>query len=165
MKKLIFVIVLGLIGWVLWRTLGVKEEPAAKTEQAAPSATHPVHREQVTAGAKLNSVFPPSTGEFKLTFTQEKAGFAEAALSKGGMKVATLSVSDTDATPIARDKFKSSTKKLGGFPEAANGTQGTAVLVANRYQVQARSLAPAFTEADREEWLKKFKLAQLAEMK
>ena len=104
-------------------------------------------------------------GEYKLTFTQEKTGFAEAALSKGAAKVATLTVSDTEANPSARDKFKASVKKIGEFPAVANGSQGTAVLVANRYQVQARSLTPAFTEADREAWLHKFKLSHLAEMK
>ena len=165
MKKLILVVVVVLVGWVLWRTLGVKEQPAAKTEQVAPAATHPVHREEVAAGAKLDSVFPSSDGEHKLTFTQEKPGFAEAALSKGGTKVATLTVSDTEATPSARDKFKASTKKIGEFPAAANGTLGTALLVGNRYQAQVRSLTPAFTEADREVWLKKFKLEKLAEMK
>ncbi len=165
MKKLIFVVVLVLVGWMLWRTLGVKEQPAAKTELSTPGATHPVHREEVTAGAKLNSVFPSSDGEYKLVFTQEKTGFAEAALSKGGAKVATLSVSDTEANPSARDKFKSSAKKIGEYPAAANGSMGTALLAGDRYQVQVRSFSPTFTAADRETWLKKFKLAQLAEIK
>ena len=165
MKKLIFVVVLVLIGWLLYRTLGVKDQPVATNEQAAPASTHPGHREEVTAGAKLDSVFPPSDGEHKLTFTQEKAGFAEAALSKSGTKIATLSVSDTESNPSAKDKFKTSTKKIGEYPAAPNGTMGTAMLVGNRYQVQVRSAGPAFTEADRETWLKKFKLAQLAEMK
>ena len=165
MKKLVFVVILVLIGWMLYRTLGEKEQQAAKTETAVQAPAHPVHSEAVTSGAKLNGVFPKSEVDYKLTFTQEKTGFAQADLSKGGMKVATLSVSDTEATPSARDKFKTSTKRIGEFPMAANGSQGTALLAGNRYQVQVRSLMPAFTEADREAWLQKFKLAQLAEMK
>ena len=165
MKKIIFIVALALLGWMLYRTLGEKEQPAAKAEKATPAPAHPAPREEVTAGAKLNSVFPAADGDFKLTFTQEKTGFAQADLSKGGVKMAALTVSDTDATPSARDKFKTSVKKIGEFPMAANGSQGTALLAGNRYQVQVRSLTPAFTEADREAWLKKFKLTHLAEMK
>lgn len=159
MKKLVLIVVLILVGWALYRTLGVNDK------QPAPAATPPVHREEVTAGAKLNSVFPAAEGDYKLTFTQEKTGFAQADLSKGGAKIAAFTVSDTEANPSARDKFKTATKKIGEFPMAANGSQGTAVLAGNRYQVQVRSLSPAFTEADREAWLRKFKLSQLAEMK
>ncbi len=165
MKKILFLVVLVVIGWVIYRSMGDKPKEIAKTESAVPATTHPVHREEVTAGAKLNSVFPKAEGEYKLTFTQEKTGFAEADLFKGGAKLAAMTVSDTEATPTARDKFKTSTKKIGEYPMAANGSMGTAVLVANRYQVQVRSLAPAFTSAEREAWLEKFKLAKLAEIK
>jgi len=165
MKKILFIVALILVGWVLYRTLGEKPKEEAKTETAVPAAAHPVHRDESTAGAKLNSVFPAAEGEYKLTFTQEKQGFAEAALAKGAAKVATLTVSDTEATPSARDKFKTSTKKLGNYPVAANGSMGTALLVANRYQVQVRSLAPAFTAEERTAWLEKFNLAKLAEIK
>lgn len=159
MKKLVLVIVLIVAGWMLYRKIGMSDRPPV------PAATPPVHREEVTAGAKLNSVFPPAEGDFKVTFTQEKTGFAQADLTKGGARVAALTVSDTEANPSARDKFKAATKKIGEFPMAANGSQGTAVLAGNRYQVQVRSISPTFTEADREAWLRKFKLAQLAEMK
>ena len=159
MKKLVLIVVLILVGWALYRTLGVNDK------QPAPAATPPVHREEVTAGAKLNSVFPAAEGDYKVTFTQEKTGFAQADLSKSGAKVAAFTVSDTEANPSARDKFKTAKKKIGDSPMAANGSQGTAVLAGNRYQVQVRSLSPAFTEADREAWLRKFKLSHLAEMK
>jgi hypothetical protein len=79
--------------------------------------------------------------------------------------VAALTVSDTDANPSARAKFKSSSKQIAGFPAAAVGTLGTAVLVGERYQVQVRSADGAFTAADREAWLSKFKLAELAAVK
>ena len=76
-----------------------------------------------------------------------------------------MTVSDTEATPAARDKFKSSARKIGEYPVVADGSMGTAVLVANRYQVKVRSLAPSFTPADRKAWLEKFKLTKLAEVK
>jgi hypothetical protein len=162
MKKLVLLVVLIVGGVLIYRTMDDKPK---ETASAVPATTYPVHREEVTAGAKLNSVFPKAEGEFKLTFTQEKTGFAEADLFKGGVKLAAMTVSDTEATPTARDKYKTSTKKLGNYPMVANGSMGTAVLVANRYQVQVRSLAPAFTAADRETWLEKFHLAKLAEIK
>ena len=165
MKKLVLLLVLIVAGFVIYRMMEDKPKETAKTESAVPATPHPVHREEVTAGAKLNSVFPKADGEYKLTFTQEKTGFAEADLFKGGAKLAAMTVSDTEATPAARDKYKSSTKQLGRYPMAANGSMGTAVLVANRYQVQVRSLAPAFTAAEREAWLEKFNLAKLAEIK
>ena len=165
MKKILFLLLLVGAGWFLYKSMGDKPKEMAKTESAVPATTHPVHREEVTAGAKLNSVFPKADGEYKLTFTQEKTGFAEADLFKGSAKLAAMSVSDTDATPTARDKFKTSSKKIGEYPMAANGSMGAAVLVANRYQVQVRSLAPAFTAAEREAWLEKFNLAKLAEIK
>ena len=107
MKKIIFIVALALLGWMLYRTMGDKPKEDAKTE--VPASTHPVHREEVTAGAKLNSVFPAGEGEFKVTFTQEKSGFAEADLFKDGKKLAAMTVSDTEATPTARDKLKAST--------------------------------------------------------
>ncbi|HEY3440334.1 MAG TPA: hypothetical protein VGK29_06265 [Paludibaculum sp.] len=73
-----------------------------------------------------------------------------------------LTISDTAANPSARDKFNTSAKQIGGFPSAPVGAQGTAVPVGDRYQVQVRSVAPAFTAADREAWLARFKLAELA---
>lgn len=78
---------------------------------------------------------------------------------------AALSISDTDANPSARDKYKDATKRIAGHLAATSGSQGTAILVADRYQVQVRSLTTTFTAADREAWLEKFNLAALAATK
>lgn len=131
----------------------------------APDAPKAIRQSEAISGSQLNKVFPQAAGDFHLTFSQEKDGFASASLTKKGVKLATLSVSDTDANPAARDKFKSSARKIGGYPAAAVGAQGTAVLVGGRYQVQARSLAPSFTETDRESWLERFKLDALANVR
>ena len=48
-----------------------------------------------------------------------------------------------------------------GFIEIGNN--GTGLLVGDRYQVQIRSTDANFTKFDREDWLKKFDLANLAQ--
>lgn len=155
MKKIALLVVLACV--FALSGCSRKEEPAP-----VASTPTPIPQSKATEGAAFNKIFPKSSDGFDVVFTQEKDGFAQADLSKDGKKLATLQVSDTDANPSARDKFKSAAKMIDGNPEASVGSQGTAVLVANRYQVQVRSLAPAFTAADREAWLKKFKLAELA---
>jgi len=117
-------------------------------------------------GSSFNKLFPTVGSEgYKLTYTQEKPGFAAADIAKGGKRVAQLSISDTQTNPEARVKFKNSGMKVAGHPASTVGALGTAVLVANRYQVQVRSLNPEFTEADRKAMIGKFKLSELAAMK
>jgi hypothetical protein len=67
--------------------------------------------------------------------------------------------------PEARDKYKNTTEVFEGHPIADIGSQGTAVLVADRFQVQVRSSDQAFTKFDREDWLKKFDLVGIAALK
>ena len=143
---------------------------AFKTFSGSGTETVPVPGKQVpaapvpatpVAGKNFNKVFPVSADGFSVQFTQEKDGYAQADLLKGGKKLAQFSVSDTEANPTARDKFKNSTKQIGGHASAAVGSMGTAVLVAGRYQVQVRSTDPSFTAADREAWIAKFKLGEL----
>lgn len=153
MKKLVLLaLVLGVFAFFFLRS------PEKKEEAQRPPAAIP--QKEATPGAGLNAAFPKSSGDFKVTFTQEKDGFAQAELTKAGAKLATLSISDTAANPSARDKFKTATKKIAGHPFAPNGAQGSAIL-AGRFQVQVRSLQPSFTAADRESWLEKFHLAAL----
>ena len=170
MKKVLLLIILFLGGFFLWRSMKPADEPKTATVEGPASlppgnAPKAIPQAEAISGSTLNKAFPSSSGDYHLTFTQEKDGFASAELTKAGAKVATLTVSDTNANPTARDKFKSSTRKIDGYPAASVGSQGTAVLVADRYQVQARSLSPTFTEADRESWLERFKLNALAKVK
>lgn len=79
-----------------------------------------------------------------------------------GNDVAVLSISDTTSTPTAAAKFKSSTKKINGYPAVEVGNTQTAILVGNRYQVKISSRDQAFTASDRAAWLKKFNLDGLA---
>lgn len=117
-------------------------------------------------GASLNKFFPDKGPEgAKVTFTQEKAGFAQAEVAQGGKVVATLSIADTNTNPPARDKFSSSSKEVMGFPVVAVGDKGTAMLVAGRYQVQVRSMASSFGPDNREAYLALFDLKGLEKLK
>lgn len=117
-----------------------------------------------TQGSEFNKFFPPASDGLQRVYTQEKKGFAEAKLKKDGKDVAMLSISDTKSTPIAATKFKSSTKKIGGYPAVEVGNTQTAILVGDRYQVKVLSRDPSFTASDREAWLKKFNLNGIARL-
>lgn len=119
---------------------------------------------KAVAGDKLNKYFPSSGGGFDRVFAQEKSGFAEAKLNKGGKNVAMLSINDI-ANPSDGAKFQSSSKQIGGYPAVTQGANGTAVLVANRYQVKVQSRDASFSASDREDWLSKFNLSGLASVK
>lgn len=116
---------------------------------------------QITPGKTFNSAFPKSAAGLTVQFTQEKEGYSQADLLKDGKKMAQLSISDTDSNPTARDKFKPGARTIAGHPSATVGSLGTAILVANRYQVQVRSIDPGFTAQDRESWLNQFQLGGL----
>lgn len=126
------------------------------------SENQPATSDESVSGGSFNTFFPAAEAGFDLTFTQEKTGFAEARLSKDGTDVALLSISDTVNNPDAAEKYKESTEVLAGFPVADIGSQGTGILVADRYQVQVRSTDSSFSRFDREDWLQKFDLDGLA---
>ena len=113
-------------------------------------------------GASLNASFPASGEGFTLVFTQEKAGFVQATLKQNGADVASLAIADLIDNAEARAKFAGSTERIAGHPYAPSGSKGSTLLVADRYQVQVRSLADTFDEAARRSWLTKFQLDTLA---
>ncbi|MGK7900035.1 MAG: hypothetical protein AB4352_01225 [Hormoscilla sp.] len=120
---------------------------------------------QPVAGGELNKFFPASAGGYSRAFTQEKTGFAQANLKKGDTLVALLSISDTANNPSAVRKFNNSSKRIAGYPAATVGSK-TSILVADRFQVSVQSKDKAsFTESDREDWLTKFKLSGLAQLR
>lgn len=113
-------------------------------------------------GGSFNKFFPKDVAGFEIIASQEKTGFAEYKLKKGGKDMAMIAISDVANNPQAADKFKSATKKIGGFPAVDQGSTATALLVGGRYQVKVLSRAPEFTKADREAWLEKVNLSGLA---
>jgi hypothetical protein len=129
------------------------------------SQNQPATSDESVSGGSFNTFFPTAEEGFDIAFTQEKTGFAEATLSKDGTDVALLSISDTVNNPSATEKYKESSEVLAGFPVADIGSQGTGILVADRYQVQVRSTDSSFSRFDREDWLQKFDLDGLAALK
>ncbi|MEJ1931137.1 hypothetical protein WDZ92_12860 [Nostoc sp. NIES-2111] len=117
-----------------------------------------------TQGSEFNKFFPSEEAGYQRVYTQEKKGFAEAKLKKGGKDLALLSISDTSSLPTAAAKFSNSTKKIGGYPAVEVGNTQTAVLV-GKYQVKVLSRSPSFTASDRANWLGKFNLNGLAKLK
>ncbi|MDZ7955724.1 hypothetical protein [Nostoc sp. DedQUE09] len=117
-----------------------------------------------TQGSEFNKFFPKASDGYQGVYTQEKKGFANLKLKKGGKEVALLSISDTTSTPDAAAKFSKSTKKIGGYPAVEVGKTQTAILV-GKYQVKALSRDQSFKASDREDWLEKFNLNGLARLK
>lgn len=120
---------------------------------------------QAVDGSKFNRFFPSGADGYKTIPAQEKKGFAEYKLNKGTKTVAMFSINDTVSTPDAAAKFKSSTKKIGGYPAVETGKTATSVLVADRFQAKVLSRDASFGKSDREAWLKKFNLSGLANVK
>jgi hypothetical protein len=137
--------------------------PGVTTGAPNPNLTAPIG--PTVAGGVFNKHFPKDGDGFNVVFTQEKKGFAMADVMKGGKKLAQLSVNDLTANPEAINKYRTSTQQIGGYPAAPVGSNGTAILIANRYQVQVRSTDASFTAADRQNWLTKFNLSGLAQVK
>jgi hypothetical protein len=118
------------------------------------------------AGGDFNKFFPAGSAGYARVFSQEKKGFAEAKLNKGGKNVAVLSISDTSSLPAAAKKYEKSTTKLGSYPLLDEAPlKSTGVLVNNRFQVKVASRDPSFTATDRKAWLEKFNLDGLSKLK
>lgn len=131
------------------------------TQRNAPSSV----AKQATQGASFNKFFPRSVSGYEIVPAQEKKGFAEYKVNKGGKNVAVLSISDTTGVAGAADKFQGSKTKIAGYPAVEQGQNITAILVNNRYQVKVQSRDPSFTKADRATWMQKFNLQGLASLK
>jgi hypothetical protein len=130
----------------------------SKDESSIPPTTP-------AAGGIFNKFFPQKTGNADIVFIQEKAGFAEAKLKISGKEAASLSIADIVGRSGAADKFKTGSMTIAGYPAAESGSQGTALLVKNRFQVQVRSKDDSFTADDRRQWLEKFNLRGLENLK
>ncbi len=145
------------------------KQPPSRFDQAQQQSSQQKSGQAVvkdsTQGANFNKFFPKGDDGYQRVFTQEKKGFAEAKLKKGGKDVAMLAVSDVKNTPSAVTKYQQSTKTIAGYPAATLGSTQTSVLVNNRYQVKVLSRDPSFKASDREAWLQKFDLNGLSRLK
>jgi hypothetical protein len=116
-------------------------------------------------GSSFNKFFPKDADGYDRVFSQEKKGFAEAKLNKGGKNVAVLSVSDTSSLPAAAKKYEKSTEKLNGFPLLEEKPLKSTGVLVKKFQVKVASRDASFTAANRLEWLKKFNLTGLSNLK
>ncbi|MBF2047893.1 MAG: hypothetical protein EDM05_64225 [Leptolyngbya sp. IPPAS B-1204] len=131
------------------------------TQRNAPGAV----AKEATQGAKFNQFFPRSVSGYQIVPAQEKKGFAEYKVNRGGKNVAVLSISDTTGVAGAADKFQGSATKIAGYPAVEQGQNITAILVNGRYQVKVQSRDPSFTKNDRVAWIQKFNLQGLANLR
>lgn len=168
-KRLQKIVTFGLIPVLLILAIAAcSPQPPSRFDQAQQTSTQRGATAVVKESAKgsdFNQFFPKSGDGYERVYTQEKKGFAEAKLKKDGLDLAVMAISDIRNTPTAANKFQNSTTQIGGFPAVKQGSTGTAVLVADRYQVKVLSRNPSFTASDRQVWLEKFDLQGLAKLK
>jgi hypothetical protein len=116
-------------------------------------------------GSQFNKFFPKSGNGYSVVPAQEKKGFAEHKVNRGGKNVAVLSINDTISNPAAANKYQQSTTRIAGYPALSQGQTGTGILVSDRFQVKALSRDPSFTQQDRAAWIQKFDLNGLSKLK
>ncbi|MEB3242645.1 MAG: hypothetical protein VKO44_03325 [Cyanobacteriota bacterium] len=119
----------------------------------------------VVNGPAFNPLFPkPQAGE-QLIFTQEKRGFSQARLKEGDTTKALLSISDVITSPSTRAKFSGATQELQSWPLVDQGSQASALLVADRFQVKVIGQGAGLTPDDRHDLINAFDLKGLAALK
>lgn len=159
-------VLIGCLGFVLVACGPRETSPYDEVQQTsvAEQRQNGSAAAEVLPGSEFNRFFPADEARaagFDFAFEQERQGFASATLDQDGTFVATLSVSDTAANPAAADKFANASGELAGYPLYEESDQ-TALLVAERFQVQVLSEDEGFTADDREAWVQQFDLAGLA---
>lgn len=119
---------------------------------------------EVLPGSTFNRYFPKSKKDYKIVFSQEKKGFASANLKKKGKVIALLSITDTNNNLRAKKKYKSSSKKIKGYPSAKKGSKGLSILVNDRFQVSATSKSTKLKSKSLEKWITRFDLRGLSKL-
>jgi hypothetical protein len=146
-----------------------KVEKADKADKMGEEPTEEPDEEKVAEpepepvdGSSFNKSFPDDGVDgMSRTFTQEKEGFVEAKYAKGDDELV-VTISDTASNPSARGKFSKAKDKLKGYPMMKQGSNGTVVLVKDRFQVKVTS--KTVDEAGRKALLEQVKLSDLANM-
>jgi len=117
---------------------------------------------EVVNGTLFNRLFPkPQAGE-QLVFTQEKRGFSQARLKQGAEVRALLSISDVTSAPASRNKFIHTEERLQSWPLVDQGSQASALLVADRFQVKVIGQGNGLDPEQRHVLLEAFDLSALA---
>lgn len=119
-------------------------------------------KREVVNGTQFNKLFPtPQAGE-QLVFTQEKRGFSQARLKQGEEVRALLSISDVITSPASLSKFEHSNEQIQSWPLVDQGSQASALLVADRFQVKVIGQGNGLDTVQRHELLGAFDLPALA---
>lgn len=116
----------------------------------------------VVNGPAFNPLFPKLHPGEQLIFTQEKRGFSQARLKEGDTTKALLSISDVLTSPTTRAKFSGARLELQSWPLVDQGTQASALLVADRFQVKVIGQGAGLTADDRHDLINAFDLKGLA---
>lgn len=121
-----------------------------------------VAKREVVNGSSFNRLFPdPQAGE-QIVFTQEKRGFSQARLKRGEEIRALLSISDVITSPASLGKFQHASERLQSWPLVDQGSQASALLVADRFQVKVIGQGSGLDVEQRHELLGAFDLPALA---
>jgi len=121
-----------------------------------------IAKREVVNGTQFNKLFPtPQAGE-QLVFTQEKRGFSQARLKQGEEVRALLSISDVITSPASLSKFQRSDERIQSWPLVDQGSQASALLVAERFQVKVIGQGSGLDASQRHELLGAFDLPALA---
>jgi hypothetical protein len=147
---------------------GCFQKETSKYSQVQKDTTsrsaQPAVAKDATQGGEFNKFFPKDADGYDRVFSQEKKGFAEAKLNKGGKNVAVLSINDTTSLPAAATKYGKSTEKLNGFPLLVETPLKSTGVLVKKFQVKVASRDASFTAENRLAWLKKFNLDGLSKL-
>ena len=137
-----------------WKVKQLELEPPAKTEVDLASlvAGEPL------PGSEFNKFFPVQSATFDTVAKQEKSGFSQYSLRRDGDEIGQLSITDLRSNPEAAKKFQTPDMMIANYPAKKDGSKGTTLLVAGRFQVKIRSPEGQLNEQDRMSWLQKFDL-------
>jgi hypothetical protein len=134
---------------------------ATTTAQAAASAAVA----KMVDGERFKPFFPAAgmDGATEKAERPPKEGMMEVAYKNGKDDVAVMVITDTAGEPRVRGDYAGTKDTAGGFPLKTSGYFKSAILVADRYQVQLTSQR---LKADqRKAWLEKVDLAGLKALK
>lgn len=136
---------------------------AAPTSTASAAAAAAVAR--MVDGQKLSPFLlsASAAGATERVDRPAKEGFAEAVYKKGKDDLATVTITDTAGVPAVRDDYQGLKETAAGYPLKTSGYTKSAVLVADRFQVQV--LSPRLKAPERKAWLEKMDLKALGAVK
>ena len=137
-----------------WKPKALQSDPATENEIELTTliAGDPL------PGSEFNKFFPPQIDGYDMVAKQEKAGFAQYSLRQGGEEIGQLSITDLRSNPPAALKFETPDMGIASYPAKKDGSKGTTLLVAGRFQIKIRSPEGQLNQQDRVAWLEKFDL-------